>query len=137
MVSPAGQVTFQDAVSVIRAGLIAADAGRQVVGKVPNPRPAEFVHLRRTGGVAVHVADRAFVTVDCWAATDLEASALAAGVRRDLHALSGSAVDVSGTRVPVYGVAELAGPADVPDEGESESSRVRQSFEIGLRGLTS
>lgn len=124
-------IVFPDAVAKVKAYLddVAALAGTPIVHAVPNPRPATFVQLTRTGGTSIElVVDRPFVSVDCWAATSPAAMTLAQLVRAHLHAAWGTVVD--GTAV--YAVRELAGPAEVPDP-DSDQPRVRQTFQIGLR----
>ena len=122
-------IVFPDAVATLKVGLDDASLGVPVVHAVPHPRPAAFVQLTRTGGTNhAIVVDRAMVTVDCWAATSPAAMTLAQLVRAHLHAMNGEVVD--GTAV--YGVNELAGPGEVPDP-DSDTPRVRQTFQIGLR----
>lgn len=126
-------VTFVDAVTALRAHLD-PHFTEPIVTRVPAARPAAFVQLRRTGGTSRDVVyDGAFVTVDSWAATDPLAMALAQTVRAWIHAAANTTVTVGSATVTFYGVQELAGPAVLPDE-ESGQSRVRQSFQIGLRG---
>lgn len=123
-------VTFPDTVATVRGALLGPLDPTPVVQQVPKSRPAEFVQIYRTGGVSRdRVIDGAFITVDSWAATDPAAMALAQSVRARMHALASTTVG----GVAVYRVVELAGPASVPDP-ESGSPRVRQSFQIGLRG---
>ena len=126
----AESVLFPDAVQLLRTALVDAGVGT-VVHDIPNPRPVEFVTLIRTGGAPAHdvVVDPAQITVDSWAASSPAAMALAQQVRSLLQALRGTVI--SGTAV--YGVRELAGPADLPDP-DSGAPRVRQSFQIGFRG---
>lgn len=122
-------IVFPDAVALVRQALTTAGVAN-VVHQIPRDRPAQFVTVVRTGGAPAHdlVVDPAQVTVDSWAATGPAAMALAQQVRAYLHALTGTSV--AGTAV--YGVRELAGPAELPDP-DSEAPRVRQSFQIGLR----
>lgn len=125
-------ILFPDAVETLRTHLD-AELAEPVVHKIPRDRPATFVQLRRTGGISRDtVIDGAFITVDSWAATQPAAMDLAQRVRAALHGLEAGTVGA----VAVYAVRELAGPSDLPDEG-SEQPRVRQSFQIGLRGQES
>lgn len=121
-------ILFADAVATVRAGLLAAGV-TPVHYAIPNPRPVSFVQLTRVGGTSRDVVvDDATVSVDSWAATQVAAMALALQARAHIHALAHTVVG----GVTVYRVAELAGPADVPDP-ESGAPRVRQTFQIGLR----
>ena len=127
--TPSAEVLFPDAIAVLHTYLTGV-LTEPVVHEVPANRPATFVQVRRTGGVSRDVViDGAFVTVDSWAATPPAAMQLAQLVRSKLRMLQGGVAD----GVAVYRVRELAGPSDFPDE-ESGSPRVRQSFQIGLRG---
>ena len=131
MTVPAGELEFPDAVAVVRSHLVAAGVGVPVVSRVPADRPGSFVEIGRTGGtVRAEVVDGAFITIDSWAETSPAAMELAGRVRRLVHAMGESVVD----GVPVGRVAELAGPAEVPDNDKSLSPRVRQSFQVPLRG---
>ena len=135
MTRPAAELRFADAVRVVRSHLIAQDPALHVGTRVPNPRPDRFVLLRRGGGVVrFEVVDHPVIAVDCWdgdgGTSAAPAMALAQQVRQWLHQMVGQVVDGA----PVATVTELAGPADLPDDGESLAHRVRQTFEIGLRG---
>lgn len=127
-------VTFPDTVTTLRA-LLDPHLTEPIVQQVPKTRPAAFVQIYRTGGVSRDVViDGAFVTVDSWAATDPAAMLLAQTVRAWIHGLERTTVTLpDDSVVTVYLAVELAGPASVPDP-ESGSPRVRQSFQIGLRG---
>ena len=127
-------IVFPDAVALLR-GYLLGIAGvtalaSAVTGEVPADRPAAFVQLTRTGGSARElVVDEAAVTVDCWAATQVAAMALAQLVRAHVNALEGTTI----AGVAVYGVNEVGGPADLPDP-DTQAPRVRQTFTVGLRG---
>lgn len=123
MTATAGELEFPDAVQSVRSHLLAEGVTVPVVSEVPNPRPASFVEVNRTGGTlrAEGVVDGAFVTVDCWAVSKPSAMTLARQVRRMIHLLP--AVD------------ELAGPAQLTDP-DSLSPFVRQSFQVPLRGAS-
>lgn len=101
-----------------------------VTGKVPNPRPATFVTVRRTGGTRQNlVADNATVVVEAYAASDTAALDLAQLARRALHSARGSVV--AGTTI--YRIEELSGPAELPDP-LSDQPRVTQTFTVATRG---
>ena len=59
-------------------GYLATKVTVPVSTRVPNPRPASFVRVQRTGGAGQNlVQERPVVLVECWAATDTAAWALA------------------------------------------------------------
>lgn len=124
------QVVFPDAVATVRAELAAGGITVPIVSRVPADRPDSFVQIRRTGGVSRDVViDGAFLTVDAWEVSQPAAMALAQQVRAVMHEMA----NTSAAGVAVYRVRELAGPSDFPDV-ETGSPRVRQSFQVGLRG---
>jgi len=128
-------VLFPDAEQVVRRilvdGLVDYEpATLQVSTEVSNPRPDEFVLVRRAGGVArTPVTDEATVTVETWAQSTPRAAALAQVCRGLVHLASGSVVD----GVAVYAVGEFAAPAALPDP-LSDQIRYRQTLTIALRG---
>lgn len=128
-------IVFPDAVALLRTHLLTISAvtdlvGSNITGDVPADRPATFIQLTRTGGISRDlVVDDPQVTVDSWAATQASAMHLAQLVRAHLHAIEGTVLE----GVAVYGVAEVSGPVDLPDP-DSQAARVRQTFQIGLRG---
>lgn len=70
---------------------------------VPDPRPASFVTVERTGGEASYgVIDRPQVTLDMWAATDYEASELAYEVDGLLHGITAVRGFFSASRNSMY-----------------------------------
>jgi hypothetical protein len=122
-------ITFPDTASLVITHLN-ANLTPSVHGRIPNPRPATFVTVIRTGGPKRNiVTDQAQITVESWAASDVAAMALAQQARGLLNALSGQSI----SGVPVYRVDELSGPADLPDP-LSDQSRCSQSFTVALRG---
>lgn len=122
-------ITFPDTVALL-IGHLDANLTEPVRHRIPNPRPATFVTLRRTGGPKRNlVTDQAQVTAESWADTDQAAHDLAQEVRALLNALPGTVVD----GVAVYRCDELSGPADLPDP-LSDQARYSQSFSVALRG---
>ena len=102
-----------------------------VRSRVPNPRPARFVLVFRTGGPSVNVVtDAAQLTIEAWAATDYDAHDLAQAARAILSGIEGT---VSGG-VTVYGIDEFSGPANLPDP-ESDQSRYTWSTVVNVRGI--
>lgn len=51
--------------------------GTPVSNRVPKARPSKFVTVERTGGQRTHLWDSPMFAVQAWAATEVEASALA------------------------------------------------------------
>lgn len=90
---------------------------------VPNPRPASFVTVLRTGGAAADAAvvDGAQLTFEAWASDHPSAHDLAQLVRAHVRAMAGQVID--GTAV--YRVEEFSGPQDLPDP---ESTQPRWTF---------
>lgn len=101
-----------------------------VVTHVPNPRPDEFVTLRRTGGPReTLVSDGAQITVESWGPDDETAHDNAQTARAYLHAAAGTVIE----GVQFYRVDELAGPVNLPDP-ESAQSRFTFTVIVGARG---
>lgn len=101
-----------------------------VRSKVPNPRPARFVLVFRTGGPRVNiVTDAAQLTIEAWAASDADAHDLAQAARAIVNSLE--ATVTSG--VTVYGVNEFSGPGYLPDP-ESAQPRYTWSASVNVRG---
>jgi len=97
---------------------------------VPNPRPPVFVRVLRTGGTSrAVVVDQAQLTVECWADHDADAADLASTVRALVSSMAGRVVD----GVQCYRVAELSGPADLPDP-LSDQNRMTWTVTVHLRG---
>lgn len=95
----------------------------QVRTRVPNPRPVEFVRAWVNGGAAVNrVLERVQITVDCWGASSVSASALAGTVR---HAFLNDPVHAL-----VRGVEEVTRPYYAPDES---SDRYRATYALMVR----
>lgn len=127
-------VVFPDAAAVVvghlRAELAARDDSAKVGTRVPNPRPARFVRIRRIGGPRLNlVADRPQLSIESWAATEEQAADLAQLCRGLIHAMRGTTV----AGVAIYRVTEFAGPAELPDP-TSDQPRYVQTFEIAMRG---
>lgn len=81
---------------------------------VPNPRPATFVQVLRTGGPRMTFkSDGPILTVTAWAPTRSAAAQLLNEARSLLYTLRGELLPTS--ERPVYSVAELGGPVNDPD----------------------
>ena len=119
---------FPDALSLVVAYLTAQNPGVDVVTRVPIPRPEQLIQVRRVGGTADLVRDRARIDVFAWAPTDLEAMTLALAVRAQIWALAGKS-----TLGPVcYRVAETMGPRQFDDQ-ISQTPRVWATFALDIR----
>lgn len=130
------RILFPDAVAAVISALNAqlpdlGFTGVPVRTKVPNPRPARFITVFRTGGPRLNiVVDSAQVTVEAWAADGGSAHDLAQAARAIINSLEGTSV--SGTLM--YGINEFSGPADLPDP-ESGQSRYTWSTSVNTRGV--
>lgn len=83
-----------------------------VHSRIPNPRPAEFVMIRRFGGIAGEpVRDMPRLDVQAWAVTEPRARELLTIVRSRIWALAGS----NTLGYMVYKVSEFMGPTDRTD----------------------
>ena len=64
--------------------------GRDAYADVPNPMPAAFVTVERTGGGARDQVDSPTLAVQCWAGRRADAAEMADEVCRELEAMSGT-----------------------------------------------
>jgi hypothetical protein len=97
--------------------------------EVPTSRPDRFVRLRRTGGTKLNlVVDDAQVTVEAWGESPAVAHDLAQMCRALIHAADSE--ELGG--VQVYRIAEVAGPADLPDP-VSDQSRYSATYLVAVR----
>jgi hypothetical protein len=131
---PTVALEYPDAVAVVnvylRAALVAAGRAVPVVSRIPNPRPAAFIRVQRTGGPEVMpMVDGAQVTVDCWAATDADAMDIAREARRLIKNMEGTVQ--SGESV--HRVVEVGGPQDFPDP-VSAAPRATFTVQVQIRG---
>lgn len=101
-----------DAVALVRPWLESALGSTPVFGAVPNPRPDRFVTLARVGGVRpTPVTDAPRLLAECWGSTRGEAQDVCQLAYGAILALPGAVLD----GLPVYRVAQLGGPAWLPD----------------------
>lgn len=109
------------------ADIVELDEGEQLVhGRVPNPRPARFVTVVRTGGFTRdRVVFNATHLFEAWGPDDDAASDLADQAYGLMHAITGRHHDVT-----FYGVDEIGGPANLPD---LESDQARFVFTLAIR----
>lgn len=104
--------------------------GVPVSTRVPNPRPASFVRVKRAGGGRRNlVTDACLVVVECWAATEPAAAELAELTRARIHALRQT--DNGGEWV--RRVQDVSGPGAFPDP-VSETPRYQFTVQIDTRG---
>lgn len=100
--------------------------------RVPNPRPAEFYRVRRSGGSSREVVmDDAIIFVEAWAPTDQEADDLAQLARAHLLAIQGDHV---GSTL-LYRAVDLSGPGLDPDP-ISGSARSTATYQVTARGVS-
>lgn len=110
-------VIFPDSVLLasdeLEAGLPALVGAAVPVGnRVPSPRPARFVRVRRQGGTRITVvSEAAQLEVQAWGADQAQAEDLGQACRSVLFAMQGRTV----AGVPIYRVEDVGGPAEVPD----------------------
>lgn len=97
---------------------------------VPNPRPATFIRVLRTGGPHEGVIDLAQLTIESWAPDSDTAETNAQTVRRLINNLPGQSL----AGHAVYKVVELSGPGELPDPF-SDSRRSTWSVQVWIRGL--
>lgn len=123
---------FPDAAAVacscLAAGLPAQGfEGVSCGTRVPDPRPAAFVRVLRTGGPQdTPVTDYAQLTIESWADDEGTAQDVAQMCRALLMASVGSRVNST----PVCGYEELNGPQNLPDP---TSAQPRYTFTIRYR----
>ncbi|ALY10739.1 tail terminator [Arthrobacter phage Suppi] len=95
--------------------------------KVPNPRPSEFVILRRVGGVRRDlVTDEPTILVEVWANTESRAVRIAAIIQGLLHSYSQIG------EYSILGCDEISGPVNLPD-GLSAQVRYTATYVVAIR----
>lgn len=118
------------AVNILRSELSARSDDAKVGSRIPNPRPARLVVVRRTGGARLNlVADDPELTFETWDTTEAAAHDLAQLCR----ALIWSARGTSQAGVAIYRVAELGGVVPLPDP-LSDSPRCTFTLQVAMRG---
>jgi hypothetical protein len=111
-------MSLPDVVGLVRTYLDGLHA-IPVVSKVPEPRPAEFIQIRRIGGAALPpVRDLPRVDIFCWSTGGPEAMTLGNTVRAQMFALARTAP----SGVQCYRVEEsLFRQFDDPETGQARS----------------
>lgn len=123
-------MAFPDANALLIAHLTALVDPVPVVSRIPDPRPAQLVQVRRVGGAAVvPVRDSARLDVKCWDTDDRAAMALALLVRAHVWALSGSALPGG---VPCYRVQEFLAPR-LDDDPVTNSPVAWATYSLDIR----
>lgn len=106
--------------------------GETVEPRIPNPRPSEWIRVLRVGGPQRDlVTDQPTLVVEAWADDDVDARDLIQLARAHVRAIRGEVFD----GVTVYGVNEVAGPANLPDP-TSAQPRWTFTVQVALRGHT-
>lgn len=122
-------MAFPDVVALTIGYLAPIVAPDPVSSRVPDPRPARFVQVRRVGGTPLPpVRERARLDVHCWAPEEPDAMALALTVRAAMWALSGTEL----LGVPVYDVGELLSPR-LDDDDLTGTPRVWATYTLTVR----
>lgn len=122
---------FPDVTGALISYLAPLVAPVRVVSRVPDPRPARLVQVRRVGGAATPpVRDAARMDVWCWGAIDESAMELALAVRAHVWALSGTTL--LGPGMTCYEVSEFLGPR-LDDDPITNSPRAWATYSLLVR----
>lgn len=122
-------MAFPDVVALLIAHLAPVVAPVPVQSRVPDPRPDEFVQVRRVGGTpAEPVRDVPRIDVIAWAATEPRATEIANMLRTAIWALPGTTL----LGPTCYRVAEFMG-LRMDDDGETGTPRAWITFELAVR----
>lgn len=105
-------MSFPDVIDLLRDHLLTLSGPDDIATRVPDPRPTRWWQIRRVGGTADTVRDRARVDVFTWHQTDEDAMADALVVRAGIWALSGTTL-LGG--VQCYRIEETLGPRQFDD----------------------
>ena len=119
--------TFPDVEALVCAYL-ASLLGVPVRTRVPDPRPARWVQIRRVGGLYTMPRDRARLDVFAWGLDDGDAMDLAAAARSAIYAVKGTAM----LGVPCYQVEEVLGPRRA-DDVDTGATRVWFTPQLSIR----
>lgn len=123
-------MAFPDATELLIAYLTPLVSPLPVVSRVPDPRPAAFVQVRRAGGNALPpVRDAARMDVWCWDGDERAAMALALLVRAAVWKLPGTLL-LGG--VVCYRVQEFLAPRP-DDDPVTNSPRAWATYTLDLR----
>jgi hypothetical protein len=126
------ETTVINYLETLAAALDTGDVNYQVdvASKVPNPRPARFLQVMRTGGTRRDlVTDRAQILVMASSNDEADAVSLLGWARAHINAAGYAGVMGAATCSDVN---EFSGPVNFPDPNSGQY-RYRASFEIDLR----
>lgn len=127
--SGAELIEFPDPVDALIAELD-PNMSVPVVGRVPSPRPKEFVLIRLVGGAQELVYDRPTLTVEGYASNGTRAYTLCAAA---VAYLMRAGRDGWMGAIPCRSVDVFARPADLPDP-LTEQARYTATVAVTLRG---
>lgn len=114
-------IEFPDAEKTVRAYLLPLMGGTRVATRVPNPRPASWLRILRTGGAREsRFVDRPQITLEGWAQDEETALKIVNDARTWLNAAGGQ----------VFGVEEVSGPANLPDP---TTAQIRYTMTVWVR----
>lgn len=123
-------IIFPD-VEALLVRVLPALVGVPVATRVPTPRPASFVRVKRVGGPRRdYVTEEPLVVVECWAETEPDASDL--GRRAQAHVFALGQTDSAGDYVRA--VREVGGLQAFPDP-VSKSPRYQFTVQLQTRGV--
>jgi hypothetical protein len=106
-------MSYPDATRLVIDYLTPIVAPAEVHSRVPAPRPATFVQIRRVGGTVLWpVRDQPRLAITAWAPTETAAHDLLMAARRAIWELK-NAVTLG---VSCYQVEEFSGPASATDD---------------------
>lgn len=122
-------MAFPDANALLIAYLTPLTTPVTVVSRIPDPRPAQLIQVRRVGGAALPpVRDSARLDIKCWDPDDRTAMALALLVRAHVWALSGTAL----LGPPCYRVQEFLAPR-LDDDPVTNSPVAWATYALDIR----
>jgi hypothetical protein len=114
-------IRFPDAEKTVRQYLAPLMAGTKIATRVPNPRPASWLRIMRTGGAREsRFVDRPQITIEGWGPDEDTASKLLEDARTWLNAAGGQ----------LFGVEEVGGPGNLPDP---TTAQIRYTMTVWVR----
>jgi hypothetical protein len=128
--SPQQPIVFPDVEVALAGWLRAVLAPVPVSTRIPNPRPATFLRVMRTGGPRVSLTvDAPQITFEAWANSEQDAHDLAAQVRALVNAAAGQTAGAA----QIVKVTEMGGPAWLADPTSSQP-RFTWTVQMRVRG---
>lgn len=122
-------MAFSDVVALVVTYLTPIVNPVLVASRVPDPRPAELIQVRRVGGAALRpVREVVRLDVFAWAETEDRTFQLGTDVRTAMHALAGNTL----LGPVVYDVGEFMSPRD-DDDPETGTPRSWTTYELVVR----